>query len=1005
MKKYLLLSFMLMFAFVYSDTWAQQRTISGKVTSVEDGSSLPGVNVVLKGTTAGTVTDIDGNYSLSVSTSGGTLVFSFVGLQTEEVEIGARSVIDIQMTTDIKQLSEVVVQAYGAQSEKLNVQQIETVSSKDFENFPVLSAQEALQGQAGGVQITGASGVIGTAQSVRIRGVASINSGTQPLYVVDGVPLNDASGGTEGYGNNAGAGTAPNPIFDINPGDIESMTVLKDASAVALYGSRGANGVILINTKKGAQNQKTVFSVDYFTGWSEPTTLRNALSADQYRQFRANLSTARGTPSSPGRQSQGGFNWRNAVLETGRTTNYAVSARGGTEKTAFYVGGSLFDATSYQIGNDVTRLSGRINLSHEATDFVRFGTNVSFTRSETDRFNEQNSTGSPLTVGYLQLPFLEPFDEDGNFQDVGFDNPLGAQELNTFVYTTNRLLGNAYAEFEPMEGLVLKTDWGVDRIFTDNETRTVDLFFAGGLASREVITDNKYLTTNTASYFKNFGSHTITPLVGFSFEKSERSDVEVASQQFISDALPNVISGAEPTTTESTGTEWALWSMFGRVNYNYADKYVFEASLRRDGSSRFGDNNRWGTFWAVTGGWLFSEEDFFPQSDIVTFGKLSASYGVTGNDRIDNFAPLGLFTAGNDYDGNPGLEADQPANPDLTWEETAQLDISLNLHFLRDKVRLDASYYRKTTTELLLDVPVPATTGFADITQNAGELVNQGIDISLSADVIDQGDWRWTVTANMGYLNNEVTNLPDGSAEDPDGNKFVALTAFSSQRAIEGHSVAQWFLNRYAGVNPTTGDAEYLTRDGERTTNLSTSDRAILGSGIPDLSGGLNSVLTYKGFEFRVFANFVSGSETYVSGNEFVKNMIGSGIFNNTVDVLDYWQTPGQNAAAPALWSETLANYDGESTLHLFDASYLRIKNITLAYNLPQSLLRSTGFLTRARVYTQVLNAFTFFSDLHDAGIDPETNNGGTTAGRAQGETFFTAPQARTLTVGVSIGF
>ena len=993
--------------FFVSTAWAQDRTISGTVTSLENDEPLPGVNVIAKGTTIGTVTNIDGEYRLQVPEDQEVLQFSFIGYTTEEVEIGSQTTIDLSLAPDIQSLSEVVVQAYGAESEQLNVQQIETVGSDAINNLPIVSPQEALQGQAGGVQVTGSSGVIGAAQNVRIRGVASINAGTQPLYVVDGVPLNDASGGAEGYSDAAGGGAGGlNPIFDLNPNDIESISVLKDASAVALYGSRGANGVIIITTKKGAVGEKTQISLDYFTGWTEATVLKDVLSADQWRQFRSTYLAANGVAAtSQNVPPNGSFDWLDAVTRVGRTNSYSLSARGGTEKTAFYVGGTYLSTESYQIGNDVDKLNGRLNLTHEATDKLRFGVNIGLSNLNNDRFFQENSTGSPLTVAYLQLPYLEPRDADGNFVDVGFQNVIAAQELNTFEFVSNRATGNAYAEFEPIEGLTLRTDWGIDRVLTETTARTVELFTPGGSASQEIIQDNKWLTTNTASYSFGFDRHNFTALGGFSYETAERSDVEVASQGFISDALPNTGSGATPTTTDATGTEWALYSTFGRLNYNFADRYIIEGSIRRDGSSRFGANNRYGTFWAVSGGWLVSGEEFFPQNGAISFLKITSSYGIAGNDRIDNFGSLGLYGAGRNYNGIPGLEAVQPANPDLTWEQTAQFDVNLDVHFLNDRLRLDASWYNKKTTDLLLDVPIPTTTGFATRLENLGELFNRGVDISLEADIIANESFSWTATGNLGFLHNEVTLLPGASLDENINKRFVAQPGFSSQRAVEGASVNEFYLIRYNGINSETGDPEWLTQDGEVTNTPIAADRTYVGSAIPNLTGGLTNTFRYKGIELRIFANFVSGSSIYLADNEFNYNIAGSGSFNMATEVLNYWQRPGDNAFAPALNSAFIANFDRESTLNLFDASFVRIRNITLGYNLPASVLENVQFLSRVRIYVQAQNAFTLFSDLkEDAGVDPEVSNGGTTTG-SQGDTFFTSPPGKILTAGISIGF
>ncbi|WPP49260.1 SusC/RagA family TonB-linked outer membrane protein [Catalinimonas niigatensis] len=986
--------------FCFTAVQAQTRTVSGKVSSAESGESLPGVNVIVKGTTVGTVTDVHGNYRLNVPQDSETLVFSFIGLTEQEISINGRSAIDVEMIEDARQLSEVVVQAYGASSDALNTQQTETVDAESFENFPILSPQEALQGQAAGVQSTSSSGIIGSAQSVRVRGITSFTSGNSPLYVIDGVPLNDASGtGTDAY--SSGSGAAPlNPLINLNPNDIESMTVLKDAAATSLYGSRGANGVILITTKKGKAGEKTQINFDYFTGINEPTVEKEVLNFGQYAQLREDLGIDPSTfPAS-------GTDWVDIVRQTGKLSSYSLNASGGSEKTTFYIGGTYFTSESYVIGNEVDKLNGRLNLTHQATDFLKIGANFATSNLKNDRISADNSTYSPWTLQYLNTPFANAYDAEGNLQQAGFNNPLLLEDgAFRFDLTSRRNTGNAYAEFAILEGLTFKTDWGMDYVQMEEEVREADVLTPGGYGSKEIVQDSKWLTTNTLNYIKPIGMHTINVLLGQSYEESIRDNILVEANGFISDDLPNTGSGSEPVTASSTGTGWAISSLFARLNYNFADRYILEGNFRRDGSSRFGADKRYGNFGAVSASWLISEEGFFPQNDVVNFLKLSSSYGSSGNDRIDNFGALGLYGAVN-YNGLPGLYYSQPANPILTWETTNQFDVNVNAHFLDSRIRVDASYWNKSTEGILLDVPLPYTTGFPSRTQNFGEMENRGIDLSISGDILNKNDLRWTAVFNVGLLHNEVTGLPETAQVDPEGNLYVPIASFTDEaRATQGKSANEFYLKEYIGINPQTGDAEWVGEDGNPTTDYNAAPYMYAGSALPKATGGFTNNISYKGLSLNVFFNFVRGGKVYLADNEFAENIASSGAFNNTTRVLDSWTSDNTNAFAPAYSSATMSFWDNESTRHLFDADYIRLKNITLSYQLPTSLLENTNILRAARVYVMGQNLATFASDVHDNGSDPEVNNSGTTAGSMSGESFFTSPNAKQITVGVSLGF
>jgi len=995
MKKFLLLGLAFFLASVVA--FGQSRTVSGTVSSGVDGEQLPGVSVLIKGTPLGTATGIDGKYSLKVPEGSNTLVFSFMGMVSQEVEIGGRSVVDVTMEVDAKQLTEVVVQAYGLRSEKLNTQQIETVDAKAFENFPVVSPQEALQGQAAGVQATSSSGLIGSSQVVRVRGITSFTSGNSPLFVIDGVPLNDASGTTDSYSSGSG-GTPLNPLMDLNPNDIESMTILKDASATALYGSRGANGVVLITTKRGKLGEKTQVNFDYYTGINKASVEKEVLNFDQYSDLREALG------ADPSTFPVSGTNWRDLVRQTGVLNSYSLNASGGSDKTTFYVGGTYFNSESYVIGNEMDKLNGRLNLTHEVSDKLRLGANFSTSSLVNDRIGAENNTYSPWTVSYLNTPFAQAYDAEGNLQQAGFNNPLLLDRDIRYELTSRRNTGNAFAEFDVFEGLSFRTDWGMDYVQVEEEYREGEVITPGGYGYKQIIQDSKWLTTNTLNYIKPFGEHTIDVLLGQSFETSVRDEILTEANGYISDDLPNTGSGSDPVTASNIGTEWAIASFFGKANYNYANKYVIEGSVRRDGSSRFGEDKRYGVFGAISGSWIISSEDFFPSVSAVDFLKLSSSYGTSGNDRISNFGALGLYSGVN-YNGRPGLYYYQPSNPNLTWETTRQFDVNINGELFSNRLRFDFSYWNKNTEGILLDVPLPYTTGFPSRTQNYGEMKNNGVDVTLSGDIFANSDFRWTASFNVGFLNNEVTQLPESAQKDPEGNLYVPIGSFTDEaRATVGKTANEFYLKEYLGINPETGDAEWLGEDGNPTTDYAAAPYVYAGSALPNATGGLTNMFSYKGISLRVFFNFVSGGHVYLADNEFSENIAASGAFNNTTRVLDSWTTENRDAFAPAYSSPTMSFWDNESTRHLFDASYIRLKNITLSYQFPTALLQRTKAVRSARIYVMGQNLATFASDAFDNGSDPEVNTSGTEAGYMAGESFFTSPNPKQVTFGISLG-
>ena len=809
---------------------------------------------------------------------------------------------------------------------------------------------------------------------------------------MDGVPLNDGESSALSSGQ---GGAVLNPLMDINPNDIESISVLKDAAAAAIYGSRGSNGVILITTKKGSAGVNRV-TADFYTGWSDPTYTLDMMNADEYRQFQQEYRD-RTVP-------EGDFDWPEAVLQTGRINSYSLNFSGGNDKTQYYLGGSYLDQSSFAIGNELDRLNGRLNFKHTFSDKLRFGANIGISRVDNDRIGGENNTFSPLTSGYLQLPFVEAFNEDGSFTNTGFiRNVVAIEELSINDLITDRVTANGYVKFDITDGITLSTDWGIDNVTTTESNRTPNVVQPGGTAEVDLRRDYKWLTTNTLNVNKQFGEHAINTVVGFSFERSLFDRTNVAGSNFAADALRNVASAATPTTTTSSRTQWALASQFLRANYRFQDKYILEGAIRRDGSSRFGADNRYGTFWAVSGGWLLSEENFLSDVSFLDYLKLSASYGTTGNDRIGNFASRGLYGSGitQNYAGLAGISPSQPANPELKWEETSQLDIGIAAELFKNRVSVGVNYFIKTTTDLLLDFQLADVNGFTNITQNAGEMENRGVDLDIeTVNIQTPGGFEWTTNLNIGFITNEVTSLPEASLDD-EGRRFIGG---NDQRAIEGHPVNTFYMARYVGINSTTGDAEYLDKEGNIVNSPSPANRVIVGSAIPDFTGGFTNTFRYKELDLSAFFSFSYGNEVFISDLRFTENPVGG--FNLSRSLLNYWtESNREGAFAPGINSASRTTFGQTSDRMLLDGSFFRLRNITLGYTLKADKINA-GFFQSARVYVMGQNLITFRADedLWDGRAqDPEV--GYVSSNTFQGTSFFTPPQAKTVTVGINATF
>ncbi len=993
-----------LFLLVIQITLAQNRTIAGSVTD-DSGLPVPGANVFIENKSGGTVTDFDGKFVIEVANTD-TLVISYIGYITQNILVGDKSAITIQLLEDTESLQEVVVVGYGSQQKEKIIQNVSVIKEEDIEEIPATSAQDLIQGQSSGVQVTSSSGVLGGAAVIRLRGVGSLSGGSQPLVVVDGVPLNDQDPDNQ-YTLNQGGNTGINPLAFVNTNDIASFTILKDASATSAYGSRGANGVILITTKSGKFNSKTQVTVDAYTQVERSTDEVQVLNQDQFRTFRNTIiNTTNSTDNTPEANGLGalgdpGFDWADAVTRTGFSKNVDLSVRGGSDKTSFFMGANYSDREGFIVGNELQKIGTRLNLNHKPNEWLNTKLNLAFTNTQLDRVGVENNTSAPLTSAYLHAPTTLPVDEDGAFVNTGFIQnvvAIAAQDINTTE--SDRFLASLNTDVKLFKNLKYNFNAGIDRVLVEETTRDLNVTTPGGAGTNRIVSDRKFLLSNSLNFNKTFGSsHNLNALGLISYEESQFSRTLVQGTGFASDDLRNVESAATKVSTSQIRNKWGLFSLLSKVDYDYQGKYLLEGTFRRDGSSRFGSNNRFGNFWAVAGGWIISKESFMENSDVINFLSLRASYGTSGNDRLGFFPSLGLFSAGplGSNNGIPGVFPDQVPNPDIKWEESTTLDIGFKSAFFDNRISFDVNYFIKRTDDLLLNQQIPFLTGFSDFPSNVGEIENKGFEFDLRTVNVKTKDFNWSTSFNISFIDNEVLSLP-GAALDSEGRSFIEGSA--SQRAIVGENVNTFYLIRYQGVNPETGDAEWLDKDGNVTTTPTADDRVIVGSALPDFYGGMTNNMTYKNFDLSFLLNFSYGNEVYYNGLRFLDNP--SSNFNKRVENLNVWTASGDNAFNPAFSSSTFRTIAQRSTRQLRDASFLRMKNLSIGYTLDDKVLSSTHFLSKVRFYFTTTNLFTIKGDDLD-GLDPEVTDD--IDPLIQGETFFSAPQSKSYLFGVRANF
>jgi TonB-linked SusC/RagA family outer membrane protein len=975
---------------------AQAITVTGKVTDA--AGPLPGVAVTEKGTNNGTLTDAAGNYKLNVKDQNAILVFSFVGYATQEEQVSGKTTLNVVLTENVKALNEVVVVGYGTQKKKDVTGAVTSVNIKEIAGQPVPDIGQAIEGRAAGVQAV-TSGSPGSNVTLRVRGVGTINN-SDPLLVIDGVPTDV-------------------PLNTLNPDDIASLDVLKDASASAIYGSRGANGVVLITTKKGSAGASHL-NVNAFAGVQQATNLVKLLNASQFAQLNNELLANNNQSTNPAYADPAslgaGTDWLGALFKKSPIQSYTMSYSGGTEKSDYYVSGSILDQKGVVTNTAYRRYTLQFNGNDKVLKWLKFGHNLTFNH------DEKPSGAYDIRATMAANPAQPIYNADGSYSGpVGqpqfygdVKNPIATAKLvqnNTEGYN---VLGSVFAEATIIPGLTFKSTAGIQASFFNSRTWSPKYNYEPIPQPNSYLAEqyNKSITytwDNFLTYDRYFGKdHHLTVLAGTDAQTNSYHFAGGNVSGFASDVTQQLNNGTLNPVLNGDGSEWALLSYVGRANYAYKDRYLLTGTIRRDGSSRFGDNNKYGTFPSGSIAWRISQEPFFKKITFFDDLKLRAGYGTTGNQNIGNYSFASVLTSAvYNFNGTvvPAQIALNAANPNLRWETVKQSNLGLDATFLNQRITVNIDAYIKKTTGMLVPVNLPISTGYSGAAppSNAGDVENKGLEFSVTSKNM-VGKFNWTTSANISFNQNKITALSDntsifGGNIGLNGNininavgrpinnfyGFVTQGIFQTQFDVDAHAAQQTGDDPYNRTSP--GDIRFkdLNNDGV----INDADRTFIGNPNPKFIYAMNNTFSYAGFDLSVFLQGVYGNKIFNANNVYQESMAVAQ--NQTARVLGRWEGEGTSNTIPrAIYNDPNKN-SRISDRFVEDGSYLRIKTATLGYTLPDALIKKTGF-SRAHIYVTGQNLFTFTKY---TGFDPEVGSNGID--------FSVYPVTRTISLGINL--
>ena len=1031
-------------AYAQDQPAGEPATITGTVKDSKDGGPLPGVNVVIKGTTTGTITDFDGKYTLKVP-GGSVLVFSYIGYNSQEFS-KLRPELNVTLEQAAKSTEEVVVVGYGSQRSKEQTGVVSSIHAEDLRDRPMPTFDAALQGRAPGLQIASSSGIAGSAVRVRIRGQASVNGSSDPLYVIDGIILDTRDQSATDGGLQA---LNQNPLSTIPPGDIERIDVLKDASATGVYGARGANGVIVITTKRGKAG-KTRFNLSYYTGTTEATHKLQLLDGPQYlslyKEARKNDSptftladkaTIGGAPYLLNTKNLPNTNWVDQMLRVGRIQNVDLSASGGNEKTTFYVGLGFQDNTGMLIGTDYNRVNGRINIDNRPNDYLKIGASVGLTYVE-NKLIPTSYGGGFGTAQSSALPIYPIYDSTtGKYAGANLKehntsyNPI-AQTADDYYTKSFRNLTTMYAEAQITPALQFHAEGsmdlnqvdedyyysGINRYYTvGSNTMSLPAIKERHVSSRNLIT-NDYLT-----FTKQYGEHSVNAVAGASFQYYNRRDNGLypaydavgftdpyytrlsGNMHFASFAPANINTGATVSGWNALDY-YSFASYFARFNYGYKGRYLAQLNVRADGSSKFGPDKRFGVFPSGSVGWVISEEEFMKNNaKWITFLKLKSGFGLTGNANINSFLWNEAYQQGSVYANQTGQTPTTLANPKLSWEKATQFDGGLEFGLFNGSISGTLGYFLKNSSNLLVATPVQSSAlgQITVVTTNSPvvEIRNQGVEATISTKNVDRA-FKWTTDFNITFLQNKVLTLGGLAPDNFSGG-------YGDSRMVEGQPMSVSYVAEFAGINPATGQVMIKDLNGHLVVanNSNTYDnRKPFGSPFPKYYGGIDNRFEFMGFDLSVFFTYSVGQTIYDDGAKFQMGGMGNGtLWNQRTEALDRWQKPGDMTVIPKLTLNS-GNVAFNTSAYVFNADFLRLRTLQVGYTLPTSLTEKIK-VANLRLYIMANNLALWTPY---KGWDPEVVRYAETRSNVGSNISFNAPylptpQARSFQAGINLTF
>jgi len=1014
--------------------------ITGTLKCSEDNHPVVGATVIVKGTTNGVAVDFDGNFTI-IANQNDILLISSIGYQSKEIKVGKATDLELYLSPDNVSLKEIAVIGYGIQERRdltgavasVNIEQIEQVA---------LSVDNALAGQIAGVQVNSSSGTPGSATAITIRGITSLSADNNPLYIIDGVPVYGVGAGAStsfqsgsvaaaAIGGNSTSGSIGstseferNPLASLNMDDIESIEVLKDAYATAIYGSRGAAGVILITTKKGVKGKPKV-NLNMSTQVASPIDVPDVLNGDQYVDF---YNSYKGPNTDGVYPYKKGYNtdWFDAATRIAVTNNITATVSAGTDKSTYFLSLAYLDQDSYVVNNDFKRYTARINYEYKSSEKFRFGNNISL--SYTD--NQSINSGSVYRNSLLASPHIPVKDSDGDYAFVQSNrdwfNPVAKAKEDINFVKDKRVIGNLYAEYKALSWLTLKTEVGIDLMSSKSYNRNkeykgvgldengneVEIELIQGSASQSNINNLKLVINNTASIYKEFGEHVLTGVIGQSFETSKEDYVRISATDFPTNDVLSIGSANEPRVDGAVLREWAMVSYFGRMNYRWKDKYMAGVTYRVDGSSRFNKNERYVGFPSFSAGWRISNENFMERYTWVDDLKLRASLGFSGIAGSGGYyGHQGQYVA-RDYAKQYGntniLEVQQASNPDLKWEKTHTIDFGVDLSLFQSKISLSVDYYNKKSIDMLIGSSVPLYSGYSSQTQNLVDMENKGIEISLNTVNIDK-EFKWTSNLNFARNTNKITKL------NLDG--YVAGGAEIGYAYYQvGESATAWFLYDWHKVDPLTGNPLWRYSDGSISTTAPASinnkeaydNKFVMGDRLPEFTGGFTNIFSYKNWELNTLLSFSYGGKIMNGTRAELLTYTDNKNRNLSTEILDEWIIAGHKTKIPKKYNlSSPPKFGGgtdytvsrQSDRFLEDGSYVRLKNISLSYRFNPDRIRKLGIQSLV-LYAKGQNLVTW---TNYSGPDPEVSAFGSSAAYA-GNDELTIPQQKAIQIGVKIG-